>query len=275
MIFRPPGPQHGAAARAKPARQLWVHTPSRHNPARCRAADVVKRNPKFMLECSSEQPERAVFESGVEDADKSTETTAVQEAYPTLGGCEKRIVTAPLNIITRFEMGTALADENGTGADGLAIAHLGSETLCVGIPTVPAGSLSLLMSHNSPSGLDTLDAHVIVILSVSLGFFVALPTFLLEDDHLVSTDRTKNLGSDDGALNHGPSDLQFLSPTDQHDPIEAQGIACLKIRFGPLDRQDISGTDPILFSAMLNDCILCHDTPLLENEDGLFTRSGR
>ena len=60
---------------------------------------------------------------------------------------EKRVVTAHADVLTGMPLGSTLANDDVACDDRLAAKLLNTQTLRIGIATVAAGTLSLLMSH--------------------------------------------------------------------------------------------------------------------------------
>jgi hypothetical protein len=120
-----------------------------------------------------------------------------------------------------------------------------------------------------PLRLDALDPNPIVALSMALGLLVAFTPFLLENDDLITPNRSNNLAVDLDTLEEGLADLDIVSLTHQHDLLEQQAITGLEIRRYSLDQQLVSGADPILLSTMLYNRILAHSAPHLTGPDVL------
>ena len=90
------------------------------------------------------------YSSVDDDADETTVAATVLELHLALRGGEERVVTAPLDVGPRFEMGTALPDQNGPGLHRLTVTDLGAETLGVGVATVAARALSFFVRPAAP-----------------------------------------------------------------------------------------------------------------------------
>jgi hypothetical protein len=66
------------------------------------------------------------------------------------GACGERkqgVVLAATNVYSRVEVGSALADQDFTGVDYLAVVALDAKTLCVRVATVAGGANSLFGCH--------------------------------------------------------------------------------------------------------------------------------
>lgn len=61
---------------------------------------------------------------------------------------EKGVVVADSDIVAGMEARSALADQNGSRGDGLAVIPLDAETLAVAVASVLTGSLTFLMCHD-------------------------------------------------------------------------------------------------------------------------------
>ena len=75
------------------------------------------------------------------------------ELYDTISGGEKRIVPTTPDIESRLKLGPALTHNNRPGPGTLATIKLDPPKLRIGIATVLAGPLPLLMSHGTPQNI--------------------------------------------------------------------------------------------------------------------------
>ncbi|SOY51190.1 conserved membrane hypothetical protein [Cupriavidus taiwanensis] len=124
---------------------------------------------------------------------------------------EQRVVLAHADVVAGMHAGTALADDDAAGVDGLATKHLHAQTLRFGITAVPRGTAAFFLCHVlllslyritlDRSGNDRFDAQFGVILTMALTLLVVLATAHLEDLHLVVTTLGDN-GSLDGSPAH-------------------------------------------------------------------------
>ncbi len=73
---------------------------------------------------------------------------ALDELNGAVSECEQRVVLADAHVVTRGEVGAALANDDLTGLDGLAAIDLDAEALGVGVAPVARGTETLLMCHD-------------------------------------------------------------------------------------------------------------------------------
>jgi len=59
------------------------------------------------------------------------------------------------------------------------------------------------------------------------------------------------------------ADAHVLALADQHHPLEEQAVAGGEAGLGPLHQELVTGADPVLFSAVLDNGVIGHYTPLL------------
>lgn len=62
---------------------------------------------------------------------------------------KKRVIIADPHIVSRVKASSALADENGTGIDRLAVVALDAKAFAVAVAPVFTGSLSFFVCHGS------------------------------------------------------------------------------------------------------------------------------
>lgn len=74
-------------------------------------------------------------------------TSLLIEEYASIDKRENRVVTPHAYALTGMPFGTALADNDVAGDDGLTTEFLHAETLALRIATVAYGTLTFLMSH--------------------------------------------------------------------------------------------------------------------------------
>jgi hypothetical protein len=84
------------------------------------------------------------------DADETAESTPVLKLHFTGRGREQSVITAALDVHTRLETRSTLADENGPGSYYLTVPDLGPESLRLGITAVAARALSFFVCHDAP-----------------------------------------------------------------------------------------------------------------------------
>mgnify|MGYP006883611496 CR=1 FL=1 len=82
------------------------------------------------------------------------EALALAELDGAGGQGEQGVVATDANVLAGVELGAALADDDGACVHGAAAEDLDAQALGVGITTVAAGALSLLVCHNDTSPRD-------------------------------------------------------------------------------------------------------------------------
>jgi hypothetical protein len=70
------------------------------------------------------------------------------EFYKTVLSGKQGIVIAPADIGPGMEFGSPLADDNPAGKDSLSVAYFDSETLGMGVTTVPRTADTFFMGHS-------------------------------------------------------------------------------------------------------------------------------
>jgi len=96
------------------------------------------------------------------------------------------MIAAQANILTGMVLGTTLADDDVTCDHILTTPEFHTEALAVRFATVLGTTYTFLMSHDTGILFDLLDFQFGEGLAVTILYLVALPSFLLEYDHLVA-----------------------------------------------------------------------------------------
>ena len=91
------------------------------------------------------------------DAHTLLEADCARAGIPYVGGVEghdvargeraQGVVAAPADVVSRVEVGAALADDDLAGVDGLAAEALDAQTLRVGVASVAGARCALLVCH--------------------------------------------------------------------------------------------------------------------------------
>jgi hypothetical protein len=116
-----------------------------HSQRECDAAALVASLRDVIGLCES--PTCDEWFSVDDDADEPTVTATVLEFHQARRGRKEGVVAAPFDVLSRFEMGTTLADQDGPTRDLLSVTNLGAETLGVRVATVSARTLSFFVRH--------------------------------------------------------------------------------------------------------------------------------
>src|SRR5690554_4102969 len=178
---------------------------------------------------------------------------------------EQGVVLAAADVVAGVELGTALADDDLTGADDLTAETLDAEALGVGVAAVPGGAGALLRCHLSPAFLwcergvtgpgaarllDAGDLDAGQLLAVTLPTAVAGLVLELHDRDLLAALGAHDLGGD-GDLGEVVGTGGHLVAVHEHERGEVDGVTDLAAN--PVHDDDVADGHLLLSAAGLDD----------------------